>query len=88
MPLSLRALTNRDYRKGGTKNKYSQVMRNVEEANHILYGCIVIGSNPILTPINRKPLRVSIVKRLEGSYWSQISATFATGLYGNCPYLP
>lgn len=29
--------------------KHSQVMRNVEEAHHILYGCIVIGSNPILT---------------------------------------
>ena len=29
-------------------------MRNVEEANHILYGCIVIGSNPILTPIKSK----------------------------------
>lgn len=43
-------------------------MRNVEEANHILYGCIVIGSNPILTSLNQKPLRVSIVKRLEGSY--------------------
>ena len=43
-------------------------MRNVEEANHILYGCIVIGSNPILTAINRKPLRVRIVKRREGSY--------------------
>lgn len=43
-------------------------MRNVEEANHILYGCIVIGSNPILTSINRKPLRVRIVKRREGSY--------------------
>ena len=27
-------------------------MRNVEEANHILYGCIVIGSNPILTTKN------------------------------------
>jgi len=48
-PPFLRVLTNRGYRRGGTKHKYSQVMRNVEEANHILYGCIVIGSNPALT---------------------------------------
>ena len=43
-------------------------MRNVEEANHILYGCIVMSSNLILTSKTRKPLRVSIVKRLEWSY--------------------
>ena len=43
-------------------------MRNVEEANHILYGCIVMSSNLILTSKTRKPLRVRIVKRREGSY--------------------
>lgn len=47
-------------------------MRNVEEANHILYGCIVMGSNPILTAI---------------ILLSQISATFATD-DGTRAYLP
>lgn len=61
-------------------------MRNVEEANHILYGCIFMGSNPILTSINRKPLRVSIVKRLEGSYWykDRMNMVIAANVFGLC----
>jgi len=35
-------------------------MRNVEEANHILYGCIVIGSNPILTSKRNAPISEGI----------------------------
>jgi hypothetical protein len=40
-------------------------MRNVEEAHHTLYGCIVTGSNPVLTALRQTAVGRSASTPLE-----------------------